>query len=245
MRKASGRPIGSKRGSFRTRYLVDGVPGVWKPLFWWYSYSVAVVLFLYFIMVRATSRVAICGKKHLDRNKYYLFACWHDEFPIYLATWPRHTGHVWMVLPAWYMKPMHLVALWSGVAELVYGGTGFDGVEAARKLVTRITQGHSTVFLPDGPFCNPRELRKGILHMALESNALIAPMKLQASCVLRLRTWDRKVVPLPFSRITIEYGTPIRVTEVNKEAMEVLRSALNGENSDYGGFERLSSEQNR
>jgi lysophospholipid acyltransferase (LPLAT)-like uncharacterized protein len=223
---SSKRAVGAKAVSFWTRYSVDDVPGVWKPLFWIYSYFFAVVLFLYFRVVRLTSRVTIRGQ-HPDRGGCYFFTCWHDRFPIYLAAQPRQAGQVWMVLPAWYMKPMHLLARWSGVEELVHGATGYGGREAQKRLVAKLTPGRSTVFLPDGPFSNPREPCKGILYMSIDSGLAIVPMKLRASRAFHLRTWDQKAVPLPFSRIEIQYGTPIRVKGVNEEALEALRAALN------------------
>jgi len=215
-----------KQETFWTRCSVDEIPGRWQPLFWLYSYSVAAGFFLYYAIVSATSRVRIHGQEHLDRGRGYLFTCWHDRFPIYLATRPRHDGQVWMIFAAWYMKPMHILACWSGVTELVYGATHHSGVEAAKILVGKLAPGRSTVFLPDGPFSRPRQVRKGLLHMARDSGLAIVPMKLQASRELRLRTWDRKAVPLPFCRIELRYGPPIQVTAVNTEALAALEAAL-------------------
>jgi lysophospholipid acyltransferase (LPLAT)-like uncharacterized protein len=212
--------------SFWTRYSVGEVPKAWKPIYWMYSICLAAAMFLYFRIVCATSRITVQGRESLDVESDYFLSCWHDSFPTYLATCPRHVGHVWMVFSAWYMRPMHILALWSGVEDLVFGATGHDGKQAAGRLVAKLGSGHSTVFLPDGPFCNPREPRKGILFMARDSGLAIIPMKVATSRAMHLPTWDRKVIPLPFSRIEIQYGNPIRVSEVNKDTLETLRVSL-------------------
>jgi lysophospholipid acyltransferase (LPLAT)-like uncharacterized protein len=213
---------------FRTRYAVDEVPGWWQPPFWIYSYAAAGALFLYFRLVRLTSRVTLRGGQQLEREEPYVFACWHDQFPLYLGAQPRHPGEAWMVLPSWYMKPMHLLARWSGVEELVHGASGHHG-GALKRLVEKLAAGRSTVFLPDGPFDRPRQAHTGILYMSRDSGRAIVPIRMSASPVVRLNSWDRKIVPLPFSRIEVDYGPPIRVAEVSSEALADLTAALNDE----------------
>jgi lysophospholipid acyltransferase (LPLAT)-like uncharacterized protein len=125
----------------------------------------------------------------------------------------RERPHAWMQHPLWYMKPIHVFLRLIGVKKLVLGSTGHDGRQAADELAEHLRAGYSTVLLPDGPAGPPRVLRRGILHLAVVSKVPIVPLRVTASRAISLGTWDHKQWPLPFSRLRIQVGGPIAVTE--------------------------------
>jgi len=204
---------------------------LWHALVWIYGISVGALFGFYFRLVHASSRITVSGEEGLDEKRGYFFTCWHDRFPIYLATLPRHEGQVWMIHPSDRMQPMRQLALWSGVKEIVSGATGQQGREAAGRLVRALSEGGSTstVFLPDGPNSDPRKLRNGILHMAHQSGLAIVPMHLEASRALRLPTWDKKAVPLPFTRIELRYCAPLPARAPSDRRRAALTAALDGD----------------
>ena len=54
--------------------------------------------------------------------------------------------------------------------------------------------------------------------------------RVRCSRAWRLPTWDRKLVPLPGSRVDVEYSAPWQVTPENREAVrEAIRRHLDGE----------------
>jgi lysophospholipid acyltransferase (LPLAT)-like uncharacterized protein len=129
--------------------------------------------------------------------------------------------------PAWFMKPIHVLIKLVGVKGLVLGSTGHGGQEAADQLAAYLKQGYSTLITPDGPHGPPRVLKKGVLHLALQSEVPIVPLRIKTPYCLTLPTWDRKRFPLPSSRIQVIYGEPISVTEQNfEEAGRKLDTAL-------------------
>jgi lysophospholipid acyltransferase (LPLAT)-like uncharacterized protein len=111
------------------------------------------------------------------------------------------------------MKPIHVFLEFIGVKKLVLGSSGNDGRKAADDLVGYLQSGYSTVLLPDGPNGPPKVLKRGILHIALQSHVAIVPLRIVASRFLVIKTWDLKQVPLPFSKVCIHIGQPINVNE--------------------------------
>jgi lysophospholipid acyltransferase (LPLAT)-like uncharacterized protein len=70
-------------------------------------------------------------------------------------------------------------------------------------------------------------MKKGALHISLQSNVPIAPMRFQISNSFEIPHWDRRVWPLPFSKITVEFGEPIQITEDNFEmAYDLISKSL-------------------
>ena len=91
-----------------------------------------------------------------------------------------------------------------------------------------MAEGCSTAISPDGPYGPARVLKKGVLHMALQSGVPIVPVTIRSSRFIRLRTWDDKKFPLPFSRIIVTVQEAIVVQRWNFDdaALRIVR-ALN------------------
>ena len=119
--------------------------------------------------------------------------------------------------PAWYMKPIHVLLWLLGVRRLVLGSTGYEGREAATKLVKYLQEGYSAGIAPDGPYGPPKELKKGALHVAAQSHVPLVAVQFRLSNPYVSRSWDKKRFPYPFSQITVKYSQPIFVTPANLE----------------------------
>jgi lysophospholipid acyltransferase (LPLAT)-like uncharacterized protein len=48
-----------------------------------------------------------------------------------------------------------------------------------------------------------------VIHLAKQSGCAIVPVSLASSRQHRFRSWDRSVVPLPFSKAVFELGEPM------------------------------------
>ena len=130
--------------------------------------------------------------------------------------------------PAAYMKPVHIALQLMG-CRVVLGSGGEEGREAAATLVRLLREGWSTVILPDGPSGPARALKKGLLHIALESQVPIVPVRFRVERALRWWSWDRKSIPLPFSQINVVFDEPVIVTKSGfDDAGEVLAKRMSG-----------------
>lgn len=213
---------------------VDTVPLPLRPLLAIYGYGLAGALALLYLVQRPTIRVVIGGASHLTPGRNYIFCLWHDTISLlFQSSVPRFPAplraapHAWMQHPLWYMKPIHLFLRGIGVDHIVLGSTGHEGRSAADALVALLRDGYATVVLPDGPAGPPRELKKGILHLAAQSGVPIVPLRLSASRSYRAWTWDRKIQALPGTTLRITIGEPLTVTDATlQDAARVLTLAL-------------------
>src|SRR5262245_53025557 len=173
------------------RYRVDNVPVFWQPFFYIYGYAAGIILFLYFWFVRITSSVKLEGLEKLSSHSNYIFCFWHSYYNFYFATFLRHDKHAWMNHPYWYMKPIHAHMRLTGIKDIILGSTGHEGRQAADRLVDYLRKGYSTVICPDGPGGPIFKLRKGILHMSLQSGVSVVPINIQFSRFIEFkRSWD-------------------------------------------------------
>jgi lysophospholipid acyltransferase (LPLAT)-like uncharacterized protein len=91
------------------------------------------------------------------------------------------------------------------------GSSSRGGGEGLRELVQHLAAGRTVAITPDGPR-GPREVMKpGPLLAAQRSGAPIIPAGVAANRAWWFGGWDRFMVPKPFARVRIVYGSPFHV----------------------------------
>ncbi|MCI0698141.1 DUF374 domain-containing protein [candidate division KSB1 bacterium] len=213
----------------KARYRVDNVPWFWRPIWLGYSWLAGFGCWAVFHLLHLTCRVRIEGRENLTGCENCIYCFWHQVgFLLFVTLVRSHRRYAMMAHPAAYMKPVHIVLRLMGV-RILLGSGGEEGRQAAATLAGLLKQGWSTAIAPDGPRGPGRVLKKGVLHIALESGVPVVPVRCEAKPVVRLRWWDRKLVPLPFARITVVFEQPLTVTETNfAEAAELLAKRMSG-----------------
>ncbi len=82
----------------------------------------------------------------------------------------------------------------------------------------------------DGPFGPPRVAKPGALFIARAAGIPIIPMSPGARPAVRLRRWDRHIVPLPFATVWVAQGEPLSLPErapIGTDAVRRLQQELN------------------
>lgn len=102
-------------------------------------------------------------------------------------------------------------------------GQDKGGATAFRELLKHTKAGHVIAITPDGPRGPRHQCHEGALKLALLSKRKIVPMGAYCHSV-RLNTWDKLLIPLPFGTGKIVCGKPIAVTRDNYDfiAKEVV-----------------------
>lgn len=99
--------------------------------------------------------------------------------------------------------------------HVIRGSSNHTGARALRDFYeTIVKQEISPAITPDGPRGPLHEFKPGAVMLAQLTGKPILPISVAASHTWRFRTWDRFELPLPFSRVTIAYGDPVRVPRV-------------------------------
>jgi lysophospholipid acyltransferase (LPLAT)-like uncharacterized protein len=96
--------------------------------------------------------------------------------------------------------------------HVIRGSSTSTGARALRDFYdTIVKQEISPAITPDGPRGPAHEFKPGPVLLAQLTGKPIVPISIAASPCLRFRTWDRFELPLPFSRVVIAYGEPVRI----------------------------------
>ena len=111
--------------------------------------------------------------------------------------------------------------------DVVRGSSSRKGVAAMLQLAEVMASGRDAVITPDGPRGPAYEIGGGIVFLAQKSNAAVVPINMEYSSYWRLKSWDRFILPRPFSSVRVIFGTPHRVSRTETdEAFETERIRL-------------------
>lgn len=80
----------------------------------------------------------------------------------------------------------------------------------------------------DGPRGPRRVPKEGSLWLARHAGTQVVPVFVEARSSFRLKSWDRCLVPLPFSELRVRMGVPFRAENLEEiaEAMTELESGI-------------------
>jgi lysophospholipid acyltransferase (LPLAT)-like uncharacterized protein len=159
-----------------------------------------------------------------DRGEPVVFVIWHGT--LLPCAW-HHRGEGIATLISQNRDGEYaagLVRRWG--YRVVRGSSSRGGSGAMRELIRCLGEGRSLAITPDGPR-GPRErMKPGALLAAQISGAPVVPAAAGATRGWYFGRWDRFLVPKPFSRVTIEYGEPIRIP---RDLDDTGRAALEAE----------------
>ena len=114
--------------------------------------------------------------------------------------------------------------------RLVRGSTSRGATRALLGACQEIESGFDVAVTVDGPRGPAGVVAPGALVVAQRTGASMLPTIATATRGWRLRSWDRFLVPKPFARVTVAYGTPVRVEAGRPrdaaDQVEVVREAL-------------------
>ncbi len=109
----------------------------------------------------------------------------------------------------------------------IRGSSNRRGFRALREMLAELQRGRNCAIVADGSQGPARRAQAGCILMASRSGRPIFPVAWAASRHLTFRSWDRTVLPLPFSTVVLHHGDPLHVPpELSPEEIEKWRCLL-------------------
>ena len=103
----------------------------------------------------------------------------------------------------------------SGVANRVgwhtpRGSSSRGGKEAMTAMISHLKEYGFGAHILDGPTGPMGKVKSGVIKMARETGAIVVPFYARADHAWFFNSWDRFMLPKPFSRVWIRFGEGIR-----------------------------------
>jgi lysophospholipid acyltransferase (LPLAT)-like uncharacterized protein len=136
-----------------------------------------------------------------------IFCFWH-EYLLPVFYFHRHSGmHVVVSTSRDGKRLAAVLERWN--YPLIRGSSTKGSENVLKESVDRLDKGATVAITPDGPRGPRREAKRGVALIALRAHVPIVPVAVDVRWAVRLLSWDRFALPLPFAGIDIRYGAPI------------------------------------
>ncbi|MGI8482378.1 MAG: lysophospholipid acyltransferase family protein [Chthoniobacterales bacterium] len=142
------------------------------------------------------------------RDQPFIVAVWHNRLlmlpPVFDLCFPGRRS-VGLISASRDGDLVSILIERSGYGT-VRGSTSRKAVIALRQLVDALAAGMNVLITPDGPRGPVYEANQGIIFVAQKSGAAVVPMNMEFSRAWRLKSWDRFMIPCPFSSVRVIFG---------------------------------------
>lgn len=191
---------------------------------------------------RRSMRIAWHGREALEEARRdpgrYILAFWHSRFVMMPYAYPGDRITV-MSSTSRDSELLARVLVRFGL-DLSKGSSTRGGASALRDVVRKVRGGYDVGFTPDGPKGPRRRAKPGVVSAARLTGLPIIPVAFSCSRGRRLGSWDRTLLPIPFSKGLFLYGRPVVVPrEADSREEERLRGLLEAE------LDRVTDEADR
>jgi lysophospholipid acyltransferase (LPLAT)-like uncharacterized protein len=107
---------------------------------------------------------------------------------------------------------------------LVRGSSSKRGAEAIRELVRLVRKNSDLAITPDGPRGPAEVVKQGVAQVALMTGRPILPLAFASTRSKRFNSWDRFLLPYPFSLGVFVWGEPLYFQK--GESLETFRLCI-------------------
>lgn len=185
------------------------------------------------VLIGSTIRYHVEGEEHRRAaegdGKPSILALWHEV--IFASTYYlRHRGIV--VLTSKSFDGEYIARFLTRLGfGAIRGSSSRGGVRGLVEMIRVMKSGLPMAFTVDGPR-GPRHVAKsGPIMLAKKTGNSILPFVSRPNRFITINSWDRLQIPMPFSKVVVIFGEPIRIDpaaddRAQTEALDKLQKTL-------------------
>ncbi len=186
-------------------------------------------LFLINLLSR-TYRIALMNPENetqpLEKDKILIYASWHQRFFPGITLFAERKPIAIMISQSRDGEFISLIVKMLGW-EPVRGSSSRGGLAALVKLKRLVLQGYRIGHIVDGPQGPLGIVKPGLVMMAQATGVAVVPTITSAERRWQAGSWDRFMIPKPFSRVIIRFDDPVYVPrKLDKDAFENMRKKI-------------------
>lgn len=173
----------------------------------------------------------------IESGQGFIALTFHSRFLLLTSAWKRRFQHPHVLISrsrdgsvvAWTCRWLGLSTV-RGSAKNTAKTKVKGGGKAGREILDALNRGGCIVITPDGPRGPRQRVPMGPFRLAKLSGAPVLPCTFAVSRRKQFDSWDRFVLPLPFGRGQILWGTPQHIeADATELEMDTLRAAVEAE----------------
>jgi hypothetical protein len=173
----------------------------------------------YIRLVELTSRWTLRGTEPMTemaaRGEPFIAAFWHGRMVLMPGTWRRiGAGRTMRMLISMHRDGVTISRVIGHLGvETIAGSTSRGGTEALHALIRTLRAGGPVGITPDGPRGPRMRASPGLATVASRMKVPVFVVSFSSTRRRLFKSWDRFLLPLPFSRVTVVMKGPIDVRQ--------------------------------
>ena len=109
--------------------------------------------------------------------------------------------------------------------KVARGSSTRGGIRALVGIKRYMKSGYDAAFTVDGPKGPKYSVKPGVIIAAKQNDGVIIPVFMKCKRTKRFNSWDKLLLPLPFSKIDVTFAQPIQLsTSTDVETVERERA---------------------
>ena len=160
----------------------------------------------------ATLRVRLVNAENArsfhDRGEGIIQVMWHSRLCISPCAYQGNKGHILISSHGDGEIIARVTALFG--FEHIRGSSSKGADRALKQMLKLARRNEDLIVTPDGPRGPAEVVKPGVAQIARLTGLAVVPFAIAASSCIRLKSWDRFMIPLPFSRCYFVWGDSIR-----------------------------------
>ncbi len=174
----------------------------------------------------ATWRLKIDGIEKMPADGAAIYPIWHGHLLVHAYAF-RNRGINVLVSRS---RDGELIA--RALKKLGYGvvrgSSSRGGTRAVLEMLEILSRGGQVAITPDGPRGPAYKVKDGVALVAQKSGAPVFPAVVEfARPAIRLSSWDRFLIPMPFARVVIRISGPLNFSPFDD--LTSIKSAIAGQ----------------
>ena len=188
------------------------------------------LVYLLFILTNSTANLKVVGQENIENigdDDPLLYAFWHGFMwiPVYFY---RNRDYIVLSSLSQDGEYMTRVLRYLGW-QVIRGSSSRGGSRAVLKLYKQLLKGGTTVLTPDGPTGPIYKVKPGIIYLQEKSDGYIVPLGIAIDRKIKVNSWDKLEIPLPWTKTVLKVGRPVKLPEEKsiEDRCELLEAKIN------------------
>lgn len=172
--------------------------------------------------IRMERRVDPEAAALMESGKPFLIVAWHNRLGLIASIWPEGK-EIAMVRSSHGDGRMLGNALSHIITRPIEGSTRRNPMGAMRGMLKAIEDGLPVAVTPDGPRGPRMRCQPGVVEAARRTGVPVVPATCSSRPRIQTRSWDRFLVPLPFTRGIALIGAPLDLSDTGENRERARR----------------------
>lgn len=166
------------------------------------------------LVYRGSLSIKLHNRKYMkecrERGEKIIYTFWHENMVIPLLVHEKQGIHV--LVSRHFDGDVIATILKTFGYPSIRGSSTRGGREAYHDMKSKMNSDRFEIaFTPDGPTGPRRQAKAGLIRLASDTGSPIIQLAVAANRALRLNSWDRFLLILPFSRCILMYNKPLYI----------------------------------